>query len=158
MRRFFLLFGLLIIGISSCKKSSTFNATAQAAIDDANIQSYFTSYNITNAVKDPSGLYYQIVSPGTGAHPNVGSNIAVSYTLTEIQDGIPTQPPLESHQSTYFQLSQLIKAWQIAIPLISSGGSMILYVPSALAYGNAGTSTIPPNTVLLYNISLQGFN
>jgi FKBP-type peptidyl-prolyl cis-trans isomerase FkpA len=157
MKRFILLFGLVLIGMSSCKKSS-FDAAAQAATDDANIQSYFSTYNITNTVKDPSGLYYQIVNPGTGPHPNVGSNLAVGYTMTEIVNGAPTTPLLEDFASTYLQLSQLIRAWQIALPLIGSGGTINLYVPSALAYGNAVYGNIPANSVLLYNITLQGFN
>jgi FKBP-type peptidyl-prolyl cis-trans isomerase FkpA len=153
MKKYFLLLSFLFIGFASCKKSS-FNATAQAAADDATIKAYISTYGIPNAVKDPSsGLWYSITTPGTGAHPTASSNVSVSYTLN-LSDGTL----LENHSSSYFQLPITIRGWQIGIPFIGVGGSIILLVPSALGYGNAVQGSIPANSVLIYNIGLQGFN
>ena len=64
----------------------------------------------------------------------------------------------ESAPSASLALSGTIKGWQIGVPLIGKGGSILLLVPSALAYGTVGTGTVPANSVLVFTIGLQGFN
>jgi FKBP-type peptidyl-prolyl cis-trans isomerase FkpA len=154
MKKYILLFSLFIVVLSSCKKAETFDPAAQAVIDDAAIQAYIKSYNI-NATKDPSGLYYSIITPGTGPYPTATSNIAVNYTGTLLNGTtFDTQP------SVAFSLAPggVIKGWQIGLPHINKGGTIMLIVPSALAYGDAATGSIPANSVLIFSITLQGFN
>jgi FKBP-type peptidyl-prolyl cis-trans isomerase FkpA len=55
-------------------------------------------------------------------------------------------------------LSTLIQGWQIGLPHIATGGTILLAVPSALGYGsNASLAGIPPNSVLLFTITLNSF-
>jgi FKBP-type peptidyl-prolyl cis-trans isomerase FkpA len=145
---------LFFAGLSSCKKTdSAAVAQAQAATDDAAIQAYIKANNIT-ATKDPSGLYYSIIQAGTGPYPTATSNISISYA-GNLLDGTS----FESGPSTSFALSTQIKGWQIGIPHINSGGTILLLVPSALGYGTAGNGgTVPANAVLVFRIGLQGFN
>ena len=152
MKKYFLLIGLFFIVLSSCKKAEVFSPAAQAISDDQAIQAYLLAYNI-KATKDPSGLYYSIVTPGTGAYPTATSNVAVSYT-GKLTDGtvFDTQP------SIYLQLPNTIKGWQIGIPHINSGGTIMLFVPSALGYGITGSGSVGANAVMVFTITLQGFN
>ena len=52
-------------------------------------------------------------------------------------------------------LSGLITGWQIVVPYIGKGGHMIILLPSSLAYGTQGSSSIPPNTPLYFDIVLN---
>src|ERR1700758_3820304 len=79
MKNYLLLICFLAFGMASCKKEASFNAAAQAATDDALIQTYVSANNI-NATKDPSGLYYQVITPGTGNYPTAASVISANYT------------------------------------------------------------------------------
>ena len=154
MKKYFLLFTLVIVALSACKKKDSFDAAAQATADEATIKNYISLNAIPNAVKDPSGLYYSITNPGTGAHPTGSSGVTVSYTLT-----LADRTAIDSRTSSYFTpLSTLIQGWQIGLPHIGTGGSIILMVPSALAYANEVHGNIPANSVLIFNITLQGFN
>jgi len=153
MRKYFLLFGLLIIGVASCKKEASVNTSTQAATDDALIRAYISANDIT-ATKDPSGVYYQIITPGTGAYPNASSVISVNYT-GKLLDGTVFAP--SAHLSS--SLSTLIKGWQIGIPFINTGGRILLIITSALGYGNSSPGGgIPANAVLVFTIDLLGVN
>jgi FKBP-type peptidyl-prolyl cis-trans isomerase FkpA len=153
MKKYLLLLSLLIIGFSSCKKdSSTFNAAAQAATDDALIKTYISTNNI-NATKDASGLYYSVVTPGSGAYPTASSTVSVNYSGQLLNGSVFS--PLSSLTSP---LSGLIKGWQIGIPHINAGGRILLIIPSALGYGNSSPGTsIPANSVLVFTIDLISF-
>ncbi|MDB4924494.1 FKBP-type peptidyl-prolyl cis-trans isomerase [Mucilaginibacter sp.] len=155
MKKYFLLFGLFIFALSSCKKAATFDTAAQAATDDGLIQAYLKLHTEITATKDPSGLYYQVINAGTGAHPTDASNITVGYTSMTL-DGVA----LDSRASSYFApLGQLIEGWRIGLPKIGTGGTILLIVPSGLGYGNTAHGAIPANTVVIFNsITLQGFN
>jgi len=152
MKKYLLAFSLFLLIFSACKKSTDNSAAIQAAADDAAIQSYMKTNNIT-ATKDPSGLYYSVITPGTGTYPNSTSNVSVSYRGTLLNGTL-----FDSQASTYFNLQNVIKGWQIGIPHINTGGTILLLIPSALGYGTTATGSIPANSVLVFNITLQGFN
>lgn len=152
MKKHFLLLSFLIISIASCKKEATFNATTQAATDDALIRTYISANNIT-AIKDPSGLYYQVLAPGTGNYPNASSVVNVNYT-GKLLNGTIFAPSANLSSS----LSSLIKGWQIGLLHINTGGRILLIIPSALGYGNSSSGGIPANAVLVFTIDLLGVN
>lgn len=144
--------GIVIIGLSACKKDKPFDPVAQAAKDDAAIQAYMTSANIT-ATKDTSGIYYQVITPGTGSYPNVNSLITVNYTGKLLNGTVFDSGSMNSQK-----LSGLIRGWQVGIPHINTGGRLLLLVPSALGYGNGPYGSIPANSPLVFTIDLTGFS
>lgn len=153
MKKYFLLLSFLMMVIASCKKEKTFNATTQAATDDALIRTYISANNIT-AIKDPSGLYYQVLTPGTGNYPSASSVVNVNYT-GKLLDGTVFAPSANLSSS----LNTLIRGWQIGIPHINAGGRILLIIPSALGYGNSSPGGgIPANAVLVFTIDLLGVN
>ncbi len=156
-------------GLSACMKGDTFNNTTtgtttttvpltpaqaarQAVVDDSLINVYLVKNKI-NAIKDPSGLYYQITTPGAGVAPSVNSTITAGYTGTTLDGKVFDQNP-----SATFLLSNLILGWQYGVPLIKTGGTIVLYLPSALGYSNSVQGVLPANSVLIFNISLFSSN
>ena len=155
MKKTLLLLAFFALIFSACKKSSTtsptpvVDPTVQAKIDDDKIQAYITANKIT-AVKDPSGLYYQILAPGAGTAPTTKSTITVAYS-GKLVDGTVFQ----TNPNFTRVLSGLIQGWQIGIPFVKPGGRILLLIPSALGYGtSAQGSTIPANSVLIFTIDL----
>jgi FKBP-type peptidyl-prolyl cis-trans isomerase len=137
---FFGLF-LAIFLISSCSKSSI------SEIDQ--MKSFATKNNI-EYITDPSGLMYQIVNPGVGTKPRTTSTVSALYTGTFLDGKVFESPS----SPVSFPLSMVIKSWQIAVPLIAPGGEIKIISPSSLAYGQRGSSSIPANTPLYFNIKL----
>lgn len=155
MKKYLLFFAVFTILFSACKKTTTttVDPAVQAKIDDDKIQAYLKLHPEITTTKDASGLYYQIVTPGSGAAPTVNSTVRVAYTGKLLDDGSTFQTAANYSNV----LSGLIKGWQIGIPFIKSGGRIILYIPSALGYGTAAQSGIPANSVLIFTIDLFSF-
>jgi len=100
----------------------------------------------------PSGLFYKIVTQGSGTVPVVCSDVTVKYSGRLTSSNTPFD---QNNTGVTFTLGQLIAGWQIGIPLIQKGGSIILYIPPSLGYGSAGAgSSIPPNSYLVFTIDL----
>jgi FKBP-type peptidyl-prolyl cis-trans isomerase len=160
MKKYLLLFSIIVLGLSACKKGDV-TADEQASIDDRKIQAYIAANEKTTTfTKDASGLYYSVVKLGTGAYPTASSKVQVAYTGKYLNGAIFTQTSTTITQA----LSGFIKGWQIGLLHInggtlnvpSSGGRIMLIVPSGLAYGTTGNETIPANSVLIFTIDLIG--
>ena len=151
MKKYLLLLAVFVTVVSSCSKDS-FDPAKQAAKDDAAIQAYISANNIT-ATKDPSGVYYQVVAPGTGAYPTVNSLITVNYTGKLLNGTV-----FDSGSINSTALNSLVKGWQYGLPHINTGGRILLLIPSALGYGNTTTGSIPANSVLIFTVDLTGFS
>lgn len=151
MKKYLLVFAVFVTALSSCSKDS-FDPAKQASKDDAAIQAYIAANNIT-ATKDPSGIYYQVITPGTGAYPTVSSLITVNYTGKLLNGTV-----FDSGSINSTALNTLVKGWQYGIPHINTGGRILLLIPSALGYGNAATGSIPANSVLIFTVDLTGFS
>jgi FKBP-type peptidyl-prolyl cis-trans isomerase FkpA len=130
----------------SCKKESI---DEQYVEDIRLIESYITVKGLQNVQKTDDGLHYIIFNPGTGDKPSGSSKIKINYVGRLMNDHV-----FDSNFDTTFELSGLIQGWQIGIPLISEGGSIKLIIPSKFGYGTRSTGTIPPNSVLIFDIDL----
>jgi FKBP-type peptidyl-prolyl cis-trans isomerase FkpA len=122
----------------------------QLAKDEEIIKAFIETNNI-DAVRHETGLYYQIITPGSGSFV-YSSNTTVGVTYRgKLLDGTVFD---ESTTKVNFTLGNLILGWQIGIPLIQRGGKIRLLVPSGYAYGTTGSSRIPANAILDFEIDL----
>ena len=138
---------LIALIFSSCAKKK---AEEQAAIDDEIIQQYISDNNL-NAIPTGSGLYYVIDEPGLGSPCISSSTVKVAYTGYYTYGGVFDQ---SSAQGVVFSLQGVIEGWTEGIPYFKEGGSGKLLIPSALAYGSSGSGSVPPNSVLIFDIEL----
>lgn len=144
--------GLLVVvgSFSACKKDK-YDAEKQANIDDALIVDFIAKNSIV-AIKHSSGIYYQIINPGSGNFSfSLSTNVTVNYEGRLLTGAIFDK----STSAKTFALGTLIQGWQIGIPLIQKGGRIRLIIPSTLAYKNQSpSSNIPENAVLDFTIDL----
>jgi FKBP-type peptidyl-prolyl cis-trans isomerase FkpA len=151
--------GLSIFAIS-CKKDKDCKATAPSTVasaaEIANVQTYLANTGITNAVQHSSGMFYVINPQGTGESPNLCSTVTIQYRGNVFNNPAAfDSTPGTSNRA--FPLNQLIAGWQLALPLVKTGGSVTLYIPPSLGYGNSSpSSAIPANSYLRFTINLQG--
>ncbi|EHQ26335.1 FKBP-type peptidyl-prolyl cis-trans isomerase [Mucilaginibacter paludis] len=145
--------------LSGCAKDNTVErqALAQAAVDSVIIRKYIADNNLTNVAKEikTTGEFYIIDTLGTGNVLFTSSTlVTVGYTGKQLGGTIPFTPTNNFHPS--FVLGQVIKGWQLGIPLIKKGGTIRLIVPSGYAYGPYPQPdlNLPANAILDFTIKL----
>lgn len=126
----------------------------RAKVDDEKIQQYLKDNNLT-ATKHESGIYFIIGTPGSGGSPKLSSTVRVFYKGYFLDKKVFDQT---AATPVSFPLSNLIKGWQIAIPLLQKGGKGTFFIPSELGYGAFPPQGIPANAVLAFDIELVDFN
>jgi len=144
-------FIILALIFSSCKKE----VIDQDMVDQEVIVNYLTSKSLT-MTKDPSGIHYNIITPGTGNNPSPTATVEVKYKGTLIDGTVFDQTG--TGKTATFQLSSLISGWRIAIPLLKKGGKGSFIIPSNLGYGPYGSGSIPGKSVLIFEIELLAFS
>ena len=128
---------------------------AQMKKDDAMLQEYIKKNGLT-VQKTPSGVYYQVLKPGTGATPKAGQTVSVNYNGT-LLSGKQFDSSDKAGKPIDFPIGQgaVIPGWDEGIALLNKGSRAILLIPSALAYGTRGAGAdIPANAPLRFEVEL----
>jgi protein-disulfide isomerase len=104
----------------------------------------------------PGGLLVKDVTVGTGAAVKSGDTVTVHYVGT-LTDGSEFDSSRKHGQPFTFEVGKgrVIKGWDQGLVGMKVGGRRKLTIPSDLAYGDRGMSTvIPPKSTLLFDIEL----
>lgn len=157
----------LLAGAVACKKEEvSLNGRCyptqsqkmeQKAKDIEIIQKYLTDMKVDmNSVKSTeSGLHYINLQPGTGRQIKVGDNVQVHY-IGKLLSGSTFDSSYDRSQTFPVMVgySQVIAGWHEALALMSVGEETRFYIPSYLAYGPCGNTSIGPNAVLVFDIKV----
>ncbi|WP_230678861.1 FKBP-type peptidyl-prolyl cis-trans isomerase [Hymenobacter properus] len=147
------LLGSAAVVTTACQKEETVD---YAAVDEGHIKKYIADNNITNAQRQASGLYYVPVTTVPTAQKAVaGKTVSVLYTGTFL-DGKVFDASKNRYTPISFVLgnNQVIKGWDEGIALMRKGEKSVLLIPSALGYKDQQAGSIPPNTVLRFEVEL----
>jgi FKBP-type peptidyl-prolyl cis-trans isomerase len=95
------------------------------------------------------------VKEGTGATAEAGKTVVVHYTGT-LTNGTKFDSSKDRNEAFTFQLGggQVIKGWDVGIVGMKVGGVRNLTIPPEMGYGSSGAGTIPPNSVLNFEVEL----
>jgi len=109
-------------------------------------------------IESPSGLQYKVITEGTGEKPAAASNVTVHYKGTLV-DGTVFDSSYDRGEPATLSLTQVIKGWQEAVPMMKTGSKWQIYVPANLAYGDrAASEVIGPASTLVFDIELISIN
>jgi hypothetical protein len=114
----------------------------------------FAAKSMKNALKTAEGIYYTESSVGSGATPVNGETVVLEYVgkfmdgkIFDQSNGQPFEVPLGE--------SKVIPGWEVALKTMKKGGKSTFVIPSTFAYGEQGGGPIPPNTPLVFDITLK---
>jgi FKBP-type peptidyl-prolyl cis-trans isomerase FklB len=102
----------------------------------------------------PDGLQYKVLVPGDGPSPVQNDTVTVHYRGTLI-DGTEFDSSYQRGLPAQFKVGEVIKGWQEALKLMKKGAKWQVFIPSDLAYGEAGRPpVIGPNEALVFTVEL----
>ena len=111
-------------------------------------------YTVDEFTKNNDGVYYKVLSTGSGAPVAIDTTITAQYVLKRTDGQV-----LEENDEFKIKLNSSnvgVNAWLTVLPNIRRGGKVRLFAPSKQAYGlNGTTGVIPPFLVLDFEITLN---
>jgi len=114
-----------------------------------------TNKNKPGVITLADGLQYRIIVDGKGEKPTLNDSVTVHYSGTLI-DGTEFDSSYKRKEPATFPLTAVIAGWTEALQLMKVGSTWELYIPSTLAYGLRGPSSIGPNQTLIFKVELLG--
>ncbi|KRS20125.1 MAG: FKBP-type peptidyl-prolyl cis-trans isomerase [Alishewanella agri] len=100
-----------------------------------------------------SGLQYEVLQAAEGAKPAATDTVKVHYTGT-LTDGTKFDSSVDRGEPVEFPLNRVIPGWTEGVQLMNVGSKFRFTIPSELAYGERDMGTIPPNSVLVFEVEL----
>ena len=142
------------------KMSETLRGKEQAVAEEnmKKGQAYLEANKGKEGVKvTKSGLQYKVVAEGNGPSPKETDEVEVHYK-GHLIDGKEFDSSYARNQPAQFPVNRVIPGWTEALQLMKVGAKYELTIPPQLAYGERGNPSIPPNSVLVFDVELLKIN
>jgi FKBP-type peptidyl-prolyl cis-trans isomerase FkpA len=140
-----------IVSAAGCTSSEPADRPSNPATD-----SYASSLGINTSqfTKLSDDILYRDLAVGTGAEATAGKTIRVTYT-----GWLPNGSEFESNEGDppyQFALGAglVVQGWDQGIVGMRVGGKRRLLIGSAAGYGRTGRGDIPPNTTMIFDVTL----
>jgi len=157
-----LLLGLIAFGFASCSSNSdtTWRDNNLAFFDG------LAGHSDIDTIGDPTngypGIYYKVLTTGTGKIPVIGNVVKVTYAgwlwndTTKYNSPLALKTAFDYNQTGYsFTVGKgVIDGWSLAIQRMPIGSKWRVFIPYYLAYGSSGSSSIPAYSTLIFDIKL----
>ena len=101
------------------------------------------------------GIYYEVITEGTGKVPVDTNRVSVHYEGRLINDSI-FDSSYKREEPTKFRCNQVIEGWTKALTNMPVGSKWKVYIPQEKAYGNREAGDIKPYSCLIFDIELLG--
>lgn len=158
-----LLIGLVSFGFISCSSDS------DKVWRDDNLAFFdgLAQHSDVDTIGDPTngypGIYYKVLTPGTGQIPVIGNIVKVAYAGWMYNDTLKYDSPLPlksafDYNQTGFTCTVgtgVIDGWSLVLQRMQVGAKWRVYIPYYLAYGSSGSSSIPAYSTLIYDMTLK---
>ena len=110
---------------------------------------------LPGAQRSATGVIVIPITEGTGENPTADSTVRVHYHGT-LRDGSVFDSSVERGEPISFPLTGVIPCWTEGVQKIKVGGKAKLVCPSATAYGDQGSGSIPGGAALAFEVELLG--
>lgn len=113
--------------------------------------------DLAASTKTSTGLYFRDLVVSDSTEATVGSLVSTYYS-GYLANGTKFGELLSPSTPFSFTLganpAEVIKGWDEGVVGMKIGGKRQLIIPPELAYGANGSSSIPPNSVLVFTVEL----
>lgn len=114
------------------------------------ILQYVLQNNVIDVILDENtGLYYKILESGNDDNPESSDYVTVDY-VGYYRNGCQ----FDGNNSITFGLFEVIEGWTEGLQLIGTCGTIQLFIPPSLAYGETPANGIAAGEPLIFDINL----
>ena len=147
---------MLVISVSiwSCTTESVFDENEQLAIDRQLILDYIQENSINAVQIEDTGIYYSISQQGSGPTPEFASSVFTDYR-GYLLDG--TEFDTSEGRGVFnfvIGAGAVIQGWERGFQEFNKGTAATLFIPSKFGYGSRRQGSIPPNSVLIFDVNV----
>lgn len=158
-----LLLGLIAFGFASCSTDSD----AQWRDDNLAFFDGLAAHSDIDTLGDPTngypGIYYKVLTPGTGAIPVIGNIVKVTYAgwmwndTTKYNSPLALKTAFDYNQTGFYCTvgTGVIDGWSLVLQRMPVGAKWRVFIPYYLAYGSSGSSSIPAYSTLIFDMTLK---
>lgn len=156
---------IALLGITlavACKKDkddeAPYDEVKQAAIDEQTIKDYIAANNITGMQRDSTGVYWKVLQNGINEDTiALDDRFNISY-----KGWLLNGTRFDSANNTTFNdirlgSTGLIAGFKVGPQKTSKKGVVQYLIPSVLGYRNRQQGSIPPNSVLKFEVTVNDF-
>lgn len=127
-----------------------------SAIAEAEAKKFFEE----NAKKEgvmqtESGLQYIIREAGNDKHPSAQDTVRVHYKGSLLDGTVFDETPADDAEGIELTLDRVIPGWTEGMQLVGEGGKITLYIPAELGYGSRAMGSIPANSTLVFDVTVD---
>ena len=159
-----MLLGLVAFGFASCTTNNdiTWRDNNLAFFDG------LAAHSDIDTIGDPTngypGIYYKVLTPGTGTIPVIGNIVKVTYAgwlwndTTKYNSPLALKTAFDYNQvgSTFTVGTGVINGWSLVLQRMPVGSKWRVFIPYYLGYGSSSsTSSIPAYSTLIFEITLK---
>lgn len=131
-------------------------------LDKEMVEQFILKTYLTNTkTKKKGGVYVESINPGKGKEIELGDEITIAYKGYFINglefDNIAGKT---AFTFAYGSQGQVIKGLEVAIKSMREGQKSKIIIPSQLAFGEVGSTTliVPPYTTVIYDLEVVKVN
>ena len=131
----------------------------EAATVTADLRAAYQAGTLEGIQTSPEGLKYKIIENGSGTKAEQGKVVSVDYYGVTAADGVMFDNSFGRGEAYRFPLGagRVIKGWDIGLAGMNEGSKAVLFIPSDLAYGKAGSPPkIAPDSELIFYVEVKG--
>jgi len=132
--------------------------TVAPSVSNAEAWESGTAWGTSEVIALADGVEYIILAYGDpdAASPTRYSDVAVYYELRLAETGAVIESTFGLAEAPILKMRNVIRGWRDALTKMHPGDRWLIYVPAARAYGKDGSSNVPPDADLIFELKLLG--
>lgn len=107
-----------------------------------------------NVKKTSTGLFYELLSEGTGKFPTENSTVNVEFAATLV-DGTVFESTEGRGGPIPIELANMVPGVKEGLQYVREGGIIKLWVPASLGFGSEERAGIPADSALLFEFTVH---
>jgi len=138
---------VLALGLGACGDS----LTGPIPVEDLEFNPAL-GIDLADFTRLPSGVYVRTIVEGSGEPAGAGNQVTLNYEV-RLPDNSVVDPG-DTALSFTIGAGQVVPGFELGVDGMRLAEQRRIIVPSGLAYGRSGTGPIPPNSTLIFDVTV----